>query len=53
MFIRIVKMSFAEDQVDAFLKNFHENKEKIRAVEGCQLLELLRDKDNPQSIFYL
>jgi len=51
MFIRIVKMSFADEQVDAFLKNFHENKEKIRAVNGCHLLELLRDKDNPNIFF--
>ena len=44
-------MSFADEQVDAFLKNFHENKEKIRAVNGCHLLELLRDKDNPNIFF--
>ena len=44
-------MSFADNQVDAFLNNFHENKEKIRAVNGCHLLELLRDKDNPNIFF--
>ena len=44
-------MNFAEGQVDAFLKNFHENKDKIRAVEGCQLLELLRDKDTHNQFF--
>ncbi len=44
-------MSFAEDNVNAFLENFHENKEKIRAVNGCCLLELLRDKDNPNIFF--
>lgn len=44
-------MSFADEQVDAFLKNFHENKKKIRAVNGCHLLELLRDKDNPNIFF--
>lgn len=51
MFIRIVKMSFATENVNAFLNNFHENKEKIRAVDGCYLLELLRDKDNPNIFF--
>ena len=51
MFIRIVKMSFADENVNAFLENFHENKEKIRAVDGCYLLELLRDKDNPNIFF--
>jgi quinol monooxygenase YgiN len=51
MFIRIVKMSFAKDNVNAFLENFHENKDKIRAVNGCSLLELLRYKDNPNIFF--
>lgn len=51
MFIRIVKMSFTENNVNAFLNNFHENKDKIRAVDGCLLLELLRDKDNPNVFF--
>lgn len=51
MFIRIVKMSFAEENVDAFLENFHNNKEKIRAVDGCEFLQLLRDKDNTNIFF--
>jgi len=51
MFIRIVKMSFAEENIETFLENFHNNKEKIRAVDGCQLLELLRDKDNTNQFF--
>lgn len=44
-------MSFAEENVEAFLENFHNNKEKIRAVDGCQFLELLRDKDNTNQFF--
>lgn len=44
-------MSFHDENINAFLKNFHENKEKIRAVNGCYLLELLRDKDNPNIFF--
>lgn len=51
MFIRIVKMSFAEENIETFLENFHNSKEKIRAVDGCQLLELLRDKDNTNQFF--
>ena len=51
MFIRIVKMSFAEENIETFLENFHKNKEKIRAVDGCHLLELLRDKDNRNQFF--
>ena len=44
-------MSFAKENVDAFLENFNENKEKIRAVEGCEFLQLLNDKDN-NNIFF-
>lgn len=51
MFIRIVKMSFAEENVASFLENFNNNKEKIRAVDGCEFLQLLRDKDNTNIFF--
>lgn len=36
-------MTFREDEVDSFLKIFHESKENIRAFTGCTHLELLRD----------
>lgn len=51
MFIRIVKMSFAKENVEEFLENFDINKEKIRAVDGCEFLQLLRDKDNTNQFF--
>ena len=51
MFVRIVKMGFHEDHIDTFLANFEANKTKIRAFEGCQFLELYRDKTDP-SIFF-
>ena len=51
MFVRIVKMSFAPDRVDQFLENFNINKSKIRAFEGCQFLELYRDKHNTNVFF--
>jgi len=51
MFIRIVKMSFENDKIDVFLKNFNSNKEKIRNFEGCNSLKLLRDKNNPNIFF--
>jgi len=51
MFVRIVKMSFKEDKIDAFIKNFNNNKEKIRNTQGCKLLELYRDKTNPTVFF--
>lgn len=44
-------MSFAEENVDTFLENFDNNKEKIRAVDGCEFLQLLRDKDNTNQFF--
>ncbi len=51
MFIRIVKMSFDDSNIDLFLENFNNNKEKIRKVKGCRLLELYRDR-NISSIFF-
>lgn len=51
MFVRIVKMSFHEDKVDAFLENFHEVKEHIRNFPGNNFLELYRDKQDP-SVFF-
>lgn len=44
--IRIVKMTFQPEKVDEFLFNFNESKTLIRAFEGVQHLELLRDKNN-------
>ncbi len=43
MIKRIVKLTFKEDKVDVFLKNFNQNKIKIRNFEGCHHLELWRD----------
>lgn len=51
MFTRIVKMEFQNENVDIFLHNFEEIKEKIRNFPGCSLLELYRDK-NTDSIFF-
>ena len=51
MFVRIVKMSFHEDKVDAFLDNFHEVKQHIRNYPGNRFLELYRDKQDP-SVFF-
>ncbi|MGE0561986.1 MAG: putative quinol monooxygenase [Flavobacteriales bacterium] len=49
--IRIVKMTFAPENVDAFLKNFNENKTLIRNFDGVEHLELFRDKNNPNIFF--
>lgn len=51
MFIRIVKMSFHEENIPKFLENFDSIKEKIRGAEGNRFLELYQDKNNP-SIFF-
>ena len=51
MFIRIVKMSFQPEKIEEFLANFNEKKEFIRNSNGCRLLELYRDKTNPNIFF--
>ncbi|AWG25550.1 putative quinol monooxygenase [Flavobacterium kingsejongi] len=51
MFVRIVKMSFHEEHIPAFLENFDLNKEKIRGFEGNRFLELYQDK-NQKGIFF-
>lgn len=51
MFVRIVKMRFQEDKIDAFLANFYQVKEKIRGFEGNQFLELYQDKNDSRIFF--
>ena len=51
MIIRIVKMNFRPEEVGAFQENFEKNKEKIRAFEGCEGLQLLRDINHPSRFF--
>jgi hypothetical protein len=51
MFVRIVKMTFAASETDNFQKLFQQNREKIRGFEGCEFLELYRDKNN-KNIFF-
>ena len=51
MFIRIVKLRFHEDKIEAFLNNFEEVKQQIRNFEGNLFLELYQDK-NDQRIFF-
>ena len=50
MLKRVVRMTFHEDKVDAFLENFNQNKEKIRNFPGCHHLELWQD-ENFKNIF--
>lgn len=51
MFVRIVKMTFEPSKTDAFQELFQQNKEKIRGFEGCEFLELYRDKHEPNVFF--
>lgn len=51
MFVRIVKLSFQPDKIDTFLTYFENNKDTIRNTKGCRLLELYRDKTNPELFF--
>jgi len=51
MLVRIVKMSFHLSKIDLFLVNFHKNKQSIKNFEGCKLLELNQDINNPEIFF--
>ena len=51
MLIRIVKMGFHKQNIDVFLKHFDANKTKIIGFEGCALVELYRDKNDPTLFF--
>ncbi|MFC5191991.1 putative quinol monooxygenase [Algoriphagus aquatilis] len=50
MLIRIVRMTFRPEEVEAFLKNFEANKLSIRNSPGCKHLELWQD-DHEKNIF--
>ena len=45
MLIRIVKMTFHEEEVDNFIRLFDAVKDKIKGFDGCSHLELWRDKN--------
>lgn len=51
MFVRIVKMSMKPKNISEFQKMFEEKKNRIRNSEGCRLLELYQDKNNPEIFF--
>lgn len=46
-------MTFQEASVPDFLAIFEASKQKIRQFEGCQHLELLRDKNQTNILFTL
>ncbi len=51
MIIRIVKMSFREEEINKFKAFFEERKKEIRNQKGCTHLELLQDINSPGIIF--
>jgi len=51
MITRIVKMTFREEEINAFQTFFEERRHLIRSFEGCTHLELWQDKDKPAVFF--
>ena len=51
MIKRIVKLTFRENEIEAFEKIFEESKNKIKAREGCYHVELLQSSDFPNIFF--
>lgn len=51
MLIRIVKLTFKEENISSFEALFEETKEYIRNFEGCEFLELYQDLKQPNVFF--
>ena len=51
MITRIVKMNFRPEEVENFLLIFHQSKDKIRHMPGCQHLELWNSQSDT-TIYY-
>jgi heme-degrading monooxygenase HmoA len=51
MMIRIVKMRFKAEEVEAFKAFFMTAKSRIRNFEGCQHLELWQEMNDEQTFF--
>lgn len=51
MIIRVVKMTFRPEEVDAFRLLFDERKSLIRGFEGCTHLELWQEAARPEVFF--
>ncbi len=51
MLIRIVKLTFKQENISSFEAIFEETKEKIINFEGCSRLELYQDMQDPNIFF--
>ena len=47
MLVRIVRMTFAPEQIENFQELFYESQPKILDMPGCQKVELFRDWNQP------
>jgi len=51
MIIRLVKMTFNQEDVEPFLAELDKRKERIRNFDGCSFLEIFRDRKDPRIVF--
>jgi len=51
MLVRIVKLTFREDEIDTFLNIFKPHRVAIEKFDGFISLELLREKSNSKVFF--
>lgn len=51
MIVRIVKLTFREEEIPTFQQILIDSKEKIRAFPGNLYLEMLQDENNPCIFF--
>ena len=51
MIVRLVKMTFRPDEVEAFQELFEGWRHRIIAFPGCRRLELLHGTDDPRVFF--
>ena len=51
MLIRIVKLTFKPENIPSFERIFDETKNGILAFEGCNMVELYQDRNNPCIFF--
>jgi quinol monooxygenase YgiN len=50
MIVRIVRMHFREEEIEAFLQIFNANREAIRSFPGCTYMDLMRDLNSPSTL---
>jgi quinol monooxygenase YgiN len=51
MITRLVKLTFAPEHCDTFIRIFNESHHKINACKGCNGVKLLRDTIQPNVFF--